>query len=177
MAEYQGRHGSEKLALDENIYQVRREKLAKIEALGQRSYPHEYRFTHTVPAVLAQHSAATAEELDAAKPAVRVAGRMMSVRLMGKACFAHLQQGGDPSPFDRIQASRLARLCLEYLIKECGNGTTNSTFIGLQNGKISFTDMRDFERMVDLNAQRPRQQWWLELKTITNLMAQLDPES
>ena len=93
------------------------------------------------------------------------------------AVLGHLQQGGDPSPFDRIQASRLARLCLEYLIKECGNGTTNSTFIGLQNGKISFTDMRDFERMVDLNAQRPRQQWWLELKTITNLMAQLDPES
>jgi len=93
------------------------------------------------------------------------------------AVLGHLQQGGDPSPFDRIQASRLARLCLEYLIKECENGSANTSFIGLQNGKISFSDMRDFERMVDLNTQRPRQQWWLELKTLTNLMAQLDPES
>ncbi len=92
------------------------------------------------------------------------------------AVLGHLQQGGDPSPFDRIQSSRLARLCLEYLIQECGNHSANTSFIGLQNGKISFSDMRDFERMVDLNTQRPRQQWWLELKTITNLMAQLDPE-
>jgi len=92
------------------------------------------------------------------------------------AVLGHQQQGGDPSPFDRIQSSRLARLCLEYLIQECGNHSANTSFIGLQNGKISFSDMRDFERMVDLNTQRPRQQWWLELKTITNLMAQLDPE-
>ena len=34
------------------------------------------------------------------------------------AILGHLQQGGDPSPFDRIQSTRLARLCLEYLIEE-----------------------------------------------------------
>jgi 6-phosphofructokinase 1 len=84
------------------------------------------------------------------------------------AVLGHLQQGGDPSPFDRIQASRLARLCLEYLITECEKGATSdadatpvpasgSAFIGLQNGKISFHDMRDFERMVDTSAQRPRE--------------------
>jgi len=82
------------LALDENIYQLRREKLGRIEALGQRSYPHEYRFTHTLPAILEQFTPVTGEQLDAERVAVRVAGRMMSVRLMGKACFAHLQQGG-----------------------------------------------------------------------------------
>ncbi|MGD0878056.1 MAG: 6-phosphofructokinase, partial [Anaerolineales bacterium] len=32
------------------------------------------------------------------------------------AILGHLQQGGDPSPFDRIQATRLSRLCLDYLI-------------------------------------------------------------
>ncbi len=35
------------------------------------------------------------------------------------AILGHLQQGGDPSPFDRIQATRLARLCLEHLIEQC----------------------------------------------------------
>jgi hypothetical protein len=45
----------------------------------------------------------------------------------------------------------------------------------LQNGKISFHDMRDFERMVDTRVQRPREQWWLQLKTITSLMAKLAP--
>lgn len=91
------------------------------------------------------------------------------------AVLGHLQQGGDPSPFDRIQASRLSRLCLEYLINECGKRTDNKAYIGLENGKISFHDMRDFERMVDLNTQRPTEQWWLQLKNIAVLMAQLAP--
>jgi 6-phosphofructokinase 1 len=91
------------------------------------------------------------------------------------AVLGHLQQGGDPSPFDRIQASRLARLCLEYLVAECNKGTNNNAFIGLQNGKISFHDMRDFERMVDTSSQRPKEQWWLQLKTIASLMAKLAP--
>jgi 6-phosphofructokinase 1 len=91
------------------------------------------------------------------------------------AILGHLQQGGDPSPFDRIQATRLASLCLEYLIKECNQGGSNSAFIGLQKGQINFHDMRDFERMIDPKHERPREQWWLELKGIANLMAKLEP--
>jgi 6-phosphofructokinase 1 len=91
------------------------------------------------------------------------------------AVLGHLQQGGDPSPFDRIQATRLARLCLEFLIDECGKGGQRSAFIGLLNGKIQFNDMRDFERMVELEYQRPREQWWLELKSIASLLAQHGP--
>jgi lysyl-tRNA synthetase, class II len=82
------------LALDENIYQQRRDKLAQIEALGQRAYPYEYRFTHTIPQILADYSPKSGEELQAAPVDVRVAGRIMAIRLMGKAGFAHLQQGG-----------------------------------------------------------------------------------
>ncbi len=91
------------------------------------------------------------------------------------AVLGHLQQGGDPSPFDRIQATRLSRLCLEYLIKECNEGGHNAAFIGLQKGEINFHDMRDFERMVDMENERPREQWWLELKDIASLMARLGP--
>ena len=93
------------------------------------------------------------------------------------AILGHLQQGGDPSPFDRIQATRLASLCLEYLIGECDRGSNNSAFIGLQNGKIAFHDMRDFDRMADLRLQRPKDQWWLQLKGIANLMSKPAPES
>ena len=41
------------LALDENIYQLRLDKLKQIEALGQRIYPTKYEFTHTIPQILA----------------------------------------------------------------------------------------------------------------------------
>jgi lysyl-tRNA synthetase class 2 len=82
------------LALDENIYQLRLEKLKQIEALGQRVYPTKYDFTHTIPQILADHSGRTAEELESSRVNVRVAGRIMAIRLMGKAGFAHLQQDG-----------------------------------------------------------------------------------
>ncbi|MGB8984377.1 MAG: 6-phosphofructokinase [Anaerolineales bacterium] len=93
------------------------------------------------------------------------------------AILGHLQQGGDPSPFDRIQATRLATLCLEHLIEQCTAGDMSGSFIGLQNGKLDFHDMRDFDRMADLKYQRPREQWWLQLRPIANLMAKLSPDA
>ena len=87
------------------------------------------------------------------------------------AILGHLQQGGDPSPFDRIQASRLARLCLEHLIEKCDKQSSDSAFIGMQNGQIKFHDLRDFDRMIDAEFQRPREQWWLELKPIATLLS------
>ena len=82
------------MALDENIYKLRCEKLKQIEALGQRAYPTKYSFTHTIPAILAEHSQKSAEELENPRVNGRIAGRIMAIRLMGKAGFAHLQQGG-----------------------------------------------------------------------------------
>jgi lysyl-tRNA synthetase class 2 len=82
------------LALDEKIYELRRGKLKQIEALGQQAYPTKYVFTHTIPAILAEYSGKSAEELENPRVNVRVAGRIMAIRLMGKAGFAHLQQGG-----------------------------------------------------------------------------------
>ncbi len=82
------------MALDEKILQLRQEKLKQIEALGQPAYPSAFHFTHTIPQILDGFGAQSAEELDAARTEVRVAGRVMAIRLMGKAGFAHLQQEG-----------------------------------------------------------------------------------
>jgi lysyl-tRNA synthetase, class II len=82
------------LALDEHIYELRREKLKAIEALGQQAYPRKFEFTHTAEQILAEYTAKTAEDLEKSRVDVRVAGRIMAIRLMGKAGFAHLQQNG-----------------------------------------------------------------------------------
>ena len=82
------------MAFDENIYELRRQKLKQIEALGQTAYRSKYDFTHTIPQILADYSAKTAEELETPRVNVRVAGRIMAIRLMGKAGFCHLQQDG-----------------------------------------------------------------------------------
>ena len=82
------------MAFDEDIYQLRRQKLKQIEALGQTAYRSKYEFTHTIPQILAGYSDKTAEQLETPRVNVRVAGRIMAIRLMGKAGFCHLQQEG-----------------------------------------------------------------------------------
>ena len=82
------------MALDEKIYELRRQKLKQIEALGQQVYPRKYEFTHTIPQILAEYTEKTGEQLENPRVNVRVAGRIMAIRLMGKAGFAHLQQDG-----------------------------------------------------------------------------------
>ena len=82
------------MALDENIYQLRLQKLKQIEALGQRAYPPKYEATHTIPQILADYSGKDGQQLETSRVKVRVAGRIMTIRLMGKAGFAHLQQDG-----------------------------------------------------------------------------------
>ncbi|MFZ0300542.1 MAG: lysine--tRNA ligase [Candidatus Sulfotelmatobacter sp.] len=82
------------MAFDENVYELRRQKLKQIEALGQIAYRSKYDFSHTIPQILADYSEKTAEQLETPRINVRVAGRIMAIRLMGKAGFCHLQQDG-----------------------------------------------------------------------------------
>ena len=82
------------MALDEKIQELRRDKLKQIEALGQEAYPRKFESTHLIPQILAEYSEKKAEDLENSRVDVSVAGRIMAIRLMGKAGFAHLQQSG-----------------------------------------------------------------------------------
>ena len=72
----------------------RQKKLDEIQALGHDPYPREFRWTATPAALVEKYGETSAPELEANKGEVRVAGRMVSYRLMGKAGFAHLQGSG-----------------------------------------------------------------------------------
>ena len=83
------------VSLEDNIYELRKQKLREIEALGQPAYPHHYDCSHQVPEIVAAHKASTGEQLEAERVNVSIAGRLIAIRLMGKASFAHLQQAGE----------------------------------------------------------------------------------
>ncbi len=75
-------------------FEQRQQKLKQIQALGLDPYPREFRWTDTPAALVGKHSETPGPELEANKREVRVAGRIVSYRLMGKAGFAHLQASG-----------------------------------------------------------------------------------
>ncbi|HTW79356.1 MAG TPA: lysine--tRNA ligase [Terracidiphilus sp.] len=79
---------------EQNLFILRREKLKEIEKLGQAAYPNQFSFTHTIPEVREKWDSASGEELDANRTTVAVAGRIIAIRLMGKAGFATLLQEG-----------------------------------------------------------------------------------
>jgi 6-phosphofructokinase 1 len=101
-------------------------------------------------------------------------GNLFDVR---QSILGHLQQGGNPSPFDRIQATRLATRCIDFLIAEADLGSPKSAFIGLQGKSIQFHDLQDFPRMVDSENQRPKEQWWMTLRPIARILAQPSPSN
>jgi len=101
-------------------------------------------------------------------------GGVFAVR---ESILGHLQQGGDPSPFDRIQATRLARRCVGYLIEQAAAERPVGAFIGMEAGRTQFHPLEDMPRMMDVPNRRPKQQWWLGLRTINNALARSGPTS
>src|SRR5712671_532172 len=75
-------------------YLQRQKKLAEIEARGHEAYPHKFDWTATPAELVEKYASADAAALEASKPAVRVAGRIVALRLHGKAGFAHISGSG-----------------------------------------------------------------------------------
>jgi 6-phosphofructokinase 1 len=101
-------------------------------------------------------------------------GHLFDVR---QSILGHLQQGGDPSPFDRIQATRLARLAVEFLIREIERSGHAASFIGSIEGQVEFHSFEDYTRMIDAPNRRPKNQWWLDLRNVNDALAQPAPRA
>jgi lysyl-tRNA synthetase, class II len=80
---------------DNQLITERREKLTALreraKATGQAAFPNDFKPKHHAADLHQRHDATQAEALEAQAIAVTVAGRMMLKRVMGKACFATLQ--------------------------------------------------------------------------------------
>ncbi|MBN1659690.1 MAG: 6-phosphofructokinase [Anaerolineae bacterium] len=95
-------------------------------------------------------------------------GNLFDVR---QAILGHVQQGGNPSPFDRIQATRLAAACIRFLVDEAGKPVSPVAAVGLQGGRVEITNLEDLPRLVEKTHHRPKHQWWLELRPVARIMA------
>ncbi len=87
-----------------------------------------------------------------------------------QAILGHVQEGGDPSPFDRIHATSLTARCIEFLSEQFESGGRASAMLGFQSGRLQFTDLTSYPALVEPVSRRPIEQRWMERLTLAEIM-------
>ena len=84
-----------------------------------------------------------------------------------QAVIGHTQQGGTPSPFDRVNATRLGYHGIAYLDKQIEAGKTE--YAAAESGVEGLlSPIRYVMDQMDWENQRPREQWWLSLSRVAD---------
>ena len=82
-----------------------------------------------------------------------------------RAIIGHIQQGGVPSPFDRVNATRLAYHGIAYLDAQLQHGGTEYGAAESGAEGLMAPARRVLEGM-DWEHQRPYDQWWWDLRSV-----------
>ena len=75
---------------ENNLFEVRKEKLKKLRKQG-RDYPNSFRRNELAKELIKEYSDLSKDDLENSSISVKVAGRIMLRRLMGKASFTTIQ--------------------------------------------------------------------------------------
>ncbi|KAL5337224.1 phosphofructokinase-domain-containing protein [Aspergillus crustosus] len=94
----------------------------------------------------------------------------------------HFQQGGKPSPMDRIRALRMAIKCLMHLESYAGKtkdeiaaDDMSTTVIGIKGSQVLFSAMGGESGLekneTDWARRRPKAEFWLQLQDTVNILS------
>jgi 6-phosphofructokinase 1 len=91
----------------------------------------------------------------------------------------HVQQGGTPSPMDRVRAVRLAVKCIHYLEgfqgksrEDIAQDPGSAAVIGIKGASVIFSSMERLEKEeTDWKARRPTNEFWLKLKDTVDTLS------
>jgi len=82
--------------------------------------------------------------------------------------LGHVQRGGAPSPFDRILADVPCSASVDAL-RAC-DGQPHCRVVGLRGKHILTLDLATALTEIDWPHERPRQQWFMELRELTRIL-------
>ncbi|KAK5943430.1 6-phosphofructokinase, alpha subunit [Knufia obscura] len=95
----------------------------------------------------------------------------------------HYQQGGKPSPMDRIRALRMAIKCMQFLEEtfagksqdEINSDPRNAVVIGVQGSEVVFNPMGGDDGLeatqTDWKLRRPKNEFWRPLKGTVDVLS------
>ncbi|MEP7161141.1 MAG: 6-phosphofructokinase [Dermatophilaceae bacterium] len=81
-----------------------------------------------------------------------------------QSILGHLQQGGTPSPFDRLLATRLVKSAIGEVATQLREGRADGVYLGLVAGQLTSRPIGHMADDLDVPNRRPREQWWLDLR-------------
>jgi len=86
------------------------------------------------------------------------------------AILGHLQQGGTPSPLDRLRAIKFGSLAFSFIVEKLSiqkdacilnSEEKNHGLIGIQGEDMRFTNVCNLESLANDARRCPRENWWL----------------
>ena len=82
--------------------------------------------------------------------------------------LGHVQQGGAPSPFDRLLATRLVSSALDLLAADFDDedDVAQSWYVGSVAAKTEHSPLQHMHDQLDPKFRRPRKQWWMRLRAV-----------
>ncbi|KAL9096690.1 MAG: hypothetical protein Q9165_001178 [Trypethelium subeluteriae] len=93
----------------------------------------------------------------------------------------HVQQGGTPSPMDRVRAVRFGVKSLQHLEEfrrkrmsreQIAADSMSAVVIGIRGAKVKFSPMDEIEKQeTDWKDRRPKNEFWLEYKDVVDTLS------
>ncbi|TPX64845.1 6-phosphofructokinase [Spizellomyces sp. 'palustris'] len=109
------------------------------------------------------------------------------------AVLGHLQQGGVPSPLDRIRATHQAVNCVNWLEKAVASARealahlpvpgassvytkqpSHSCIIGIVGADTVYTPVEDILKEADVKARRGKDQWWMGFNRLIRILSKYE---
>lgn len=87
------------------------------------------------------------------------------------SALGYIQQGGEPTPFDRLLATRLVYSAMELLQQMSRTGDKDALYIGMASNSIVAKHITEMEHAVDMRKRRPERQWWLSLRPVVQTVS------
>ena len=89
--------------------------------------------------------------------------------------LGHMQQGGSPSPYDRLLATRLVARAFEQLVDQFERGDRGAYYIGQVGAAMEARPVKNMFDDLDLVNRRPFHQWWLDLMPVQRIVSLQNP--
>jgi 6-phosphofructokinase 1 len=85
--------------------------------------------------------------------------------------LGHLQQGANPTAFDRAHAARAAAHCIDWLTGRILAGRADWHYATMVDGKLGSARILKLAENYDMVNRRPLDQWWMQYLEVMDLLS------